>query len=230
MITEDNQEEQLTEEQAPETEPTITLPEGVEFLPQDENGEVIEGTEQERPDDSEEGIRLDGEGSILPAATFAPQRTEKATRRFQVPLSDEDKESMSHNLSAQTMKIKELDEEKKGEVKIYNKRIKDLKEQNEHLAELLIAGEEEREVAIEITYNKPKPGFKWIVRTDTYDGWEEPMSQYEYTLDRLPENVQDGSNDENEEVSEDEQGSIGQEKTITGDGAGQALPEIDEEE
>lgn len=203
-VVTDTPEQPESSEETPED-----LNDGVDFLTDDE-GDTIPIIDEEHPEldtptetDENDFESQTQRGYELGTLQQPSPAVLKTTRKFNIALTEDDIHVMSTNLSKQTMKIKELAEEKKEVDADYNKRIKDLREQNEVLAGKLIAGEEEMDVAVEIQFNKPSPGYKWVVRMDTLDAWEERMADYEYNLNTLtPAIVNDGTNDEDEGEAE----------------------------
>ena len=111
---------------------------------------------------------------------------QKITRALTHKFSDEEIKEMTESLTSQMMDVVVLQLEKKEATAEFKRKIDRLQEQNNRLAVWLHDGEKEQPVACEVTFNKPKAGFKTIIRMDTYEKWEEPMEQDENRLDNLP--------------------------------------------
>ena len=112
--------------------------------------------------------------------------TQKTTRTLTHKFSDDETKELTDNLTSQMMDVVALQAEKKETAAEFKRKIDRLQEQNNRLAKWLHDGEREQQVACEVKMNTPKPGIKTIVRTDTYESWEEPMEQDEQRIDNLP--------------------------------------------
>lgn len=155
----------------------------------------------EKPVEIDPNTPTDQVTANIQSISSGPKVKQLSTRRVTNKLSHDDLDEMSRNLSRQTLEIVAIEEEKREQNKYYADKIKRLRKQNNVLATKLESGEEEVDVAVEIIFNSPTLGKKTIIRQDTFDAWEEDMTEAEYRLDTLPPNVKvnDGSNDEDEE-------------------------------
>lgn len=132
-------------------------------------------------------------------------QVQKITRLLKYEFKEDELKEMSDTVFKNIGTVNQLHGEKKASNASFGAKIKGLEEMNSEYAELIQAGHEERSIACEVTMNKPKDGIKTIVRLDTNESWEEPMTQHENTIDNLPlpDGVNDGSNDEDETDEEE---------------------------
>jgi hypothetical protein len=167
-----------------------------------ENGATVEDDviDPDKPIEIDPNAPVDDVTANIQAISSGPKIKQLSTRRVQNQLSHDELDEMSRNLSRQTLEIVSLETEKKESNKYFADKISRLRKQNNVLATKLEAGEEEIDVAVEIIFNSPTLGKKTIIRQDTFEAWEEDMTEAEYRLDNLPPiNVNDGSNDEDAE-------------------------------
>lgn len=113
----------------------------------------------------------------------------KETRSLFRPLSEDETQEMTKNLTDNLMQIDSLTEEKKATAKQFKTQIDTLHDHNSNLAKWLNDKGRDLDTAVEVVYNWPKDGVKTITRMDTHEAWEETMTESENTLDNLPEPV-----------------------------------------
>ncbi len=106
----------------------------------------------------------------------------KKTLSLKHEFSESEINEVAHLLTNCIQQKATVSNEKAIANKTFNANIKYWDKHINDNTELISNGYEYRDTACEVKYNTPVPGQKTIIRLDTFDSWEEPMTIDEFDL------------------------------------------------
>jgi hypothetical protein len=107
---------------------------------------------------------------------------QKTKRTLKYEFTEVELLDLGRDLSLKSQELRNLEDQKKSVVSEFGSRMTIAKEQIGQLSDKVSAGYEMRDVLCMVDYHLPEGGKKTFTRTDTGEGWVEPMNETDHNL------------------------------------------------